>query len=319
MSYAFRLLFFLWSPFILIAQDTILPTHYVEAATHLASAYQASAADEAAAFAALRRRFPRYPARALFERMNIIVSFYPAATYPYDSTDYASAKYKPRIASTPLSAADTRAMVAHAPLLELVAAGVLTPDSAYSVRTAQPRIAPELALYDLQDGQAVAEIGAGTGWFALWLAATLPNSPVYVNEIDVLITQSIAAKIADHPAVFGRDRVRAVLGKKNSTGLPPASCDRIIVRNAFHHFKRMNRMLVSIEEALRPGGVLFVAEPLILPGSSPPQHADGRRACPLVRPRLTIIDDIVQRGWRLTGETAAGDWYVLRFEPPAGR
>lgn len=118
----------------------------------------------------------------------------------------------------------------------------------------------------LMPGQAVADVGAGTGLFEPLLAERVGREGrVYAVDIVPDFVAHIETKAAER----GLTQVQAVLGMEDSIALPAASVDVVFICDAYHHFEDYGAMLDSIHTALRPGGKLVIVEFDRIEGESP--------------------------------------------------
>jgi ubiquinone/menaquinone biosynthesis C-methylase UbiE len=110
-----------------------------------------------------------------------------------------------------------------------------------------------VAALGLEVGQSVADIGAGPGYFTLRLARTVGASGrVYAVEVVADMVGVLRQRIDE----AGLGNVTPVLARDADSLLPPASCDRILVVDTFHHFPDGVAYLRHLGGALRRGGVL---------------------------------------------------------------
>ena len=110
----------------------------------------------------------------------------------------------------------------------------------------------------LRPGDAVADIGAGTGLFTFLFAEQVgPKGTVYAVDIGPAFIKYIAeqAKRRGHEGI-----VKTVLNTPDSTELPAGSIDVAFICDTYHHFEHPEKMLASIHRALRPGGRLVVID-----------------------------------------------------------
>jgi ubiquinone/menaquinone biosynthesis C-methylase UbiE len=110
----------------------------------------------------------------------------------------------------------------------------------------------------LRPGDAVADIGAGTGLFTFLFAESVATKgTVYAVDIGPAFVKYIAeqAKQRGHERV-----VKTVLNTPDSTELPAGSIDVAFTCDTYHHFEHPEKMLASIHRALRPEGRLVVIE-----------------------------------------------------------
>ncbi len=110
----------------------------------------------------------------------------------------------------------------------------------------------------LRPGDAVADIGAGTGLFTQLFADQVgPKGTVYAVDIAPAFLKYIADQAKQH----GHERiVKTVLNTVDSTKLAPGSIDVAFLCDAYHHFEHPEKMLASIHRALRPGGRLIIVD-----------------------------------------------------------
>jgi ubiquinone/menaquinone biosynthesis C-methylase UbiE len=110
----------------------------------------------------------------------------------------------------------------------------------------------------LRPGDAVADIGAGTGLFTQLFAEQVgPKGSVYAVDSGPAFVKYIAeqAKQQGHERV-----VKTVLNTPDSAELPSGSIDVAVTCNTYHHFEYPEKMLASIHRALRPRGRLVVID-----------------------------------------------------------
>lgn len=110
----------------------------------------------------------------------------------------------------------------------------------------------------LRLGDAVADIGAGTGLFSLLFAEQVgPKGTVYAVDIGPVFVSYIASQAKKH----GYETIiKPVLNTQDSTGLALGSLDVAFLCDTYHHFEHPEKMLASIRHALRPGGRLVIID-----------------------------------------------------------
>lgn len=110
----------------------------------------------------------------------------------------------------------------------------------------------------LRPGEAVADIGAGTGLFTRLFAEQVgPKGTIYAVDIGPAFLKHIAQQAKR----FGQDQVvKTILNTQDSTNLPPHSIDVAFTCDTYHHFEHAERMLDSIYRALKPGGRLVIVD-----------------------------------------------------------
>jgi predicted methyltransferase len=114
-----------------------------------------------------------------------------------------------------------------------------------------------VAALELKAGMAVADLGAGTGLFTRLIAdAVGPKGRVYAVDI----SKEFLAHIAKQAHGAGQSQVITIQGSQESTNLAPRSVDLVFLCDVYHHLENHQKMLASIHESLRPGGVLVLVE-----------------------------------------------------------
>lgn len=118
----------------------------------------------------------------------------------------------------------------------------------------------------LKPGQAVADVGAGTGLFTRLFAARVgPQGRVYAIDI----ARSFVDGNLHRAREAGLNNVTGIVSTQTDTRLEGNSVDVVFVCDAYHHFEDPKSMLASIHRALRPGGSLVIVDFERVPGRSP--------------------------------------------------
>lgn len=161
----------------------------------------------------------------------------------------------------------------------------------------------------LVSGQAIADVGAGTGLFTPLLAARVgAEGKVYAVDIVPRFIEHIETKAAER----GLGQVTAILGTDTSTNLEPGSVDVVFVCDTYHHFEDYDAMLQSIHSALRPGGKLVIVEFERVEGVSSEFTLQHIRA-----DKDTFTREIVDNGFAFTEEIdipGMQETFVRHFE-----
>jgi len=117
---------------------------------------------------------------------------------------------------------------------------------------------PELLLQalKLKSGDAVADIGAGTGYYS-WRIAGAVGEKGLVYAVD--IQQEMLDLLAKNMAERKITNVKGVLGTITDPKLPARSVDVVLMVDVYHEFDHPHEMAAAICKALKPGGrVVFV-------------------------------------------------------------
>jgi FkbM family methyltransferase len=102
----------------------------------------------------------------------------------------------------------------------------------------------------------VADIGAGTGYFAFPIARRVPEGRVYAVDIQ----PEMLAYVRERIEATGQDNVTPVLGTITDPGLAAGSIDLAYIVDAYHEFSHPREMGAALVRALRPGGRLILIE-----------------------------------------------------------
>jgi FkbM family methyltransferase len=102
----------------------------------------------------------------------------------------------------------------------------------------------------------VADIGAGTGYFAFPVARRVPEGRVYAVDIQPEMLEYIRQRRESS----GQENVIPVLGTATDPGLSAESVDLVYIVDAYHEFSHPREMGESLVRALRPGGRLILIE-----------------------------------------------------------
>jgi SAM-dependent methyltransferase len=149
----------------------------------------------------------------------------------------------------------------------------------------------------------VADLGAGTGYFAARLGNMLPGGRVYAVDIEPDMVRHLDARAKRE----GLRNVTAVKGEPDDPRLPE-KVDLILLVDVYHHIGARTEYFRRLRESLRPGGRIAIV--------------DFRLDSPVGPPRAArIAPDSVRAEMKGAGyaETTAHDFlpyqYFLVFAP----
>lgn len=125
----------------------------------------------------------------------------------------------------------------------------------------------------IADGAAVADIGAGGGWFTVRLARRVgPNGVVYAQDLQVPMLEAIQRRVDRE----GLKNVRTVKGEIGDPRLTPNSVDVVLIVDAYHEFTNPVELLRHLAAALKPGGRIGVVN-FTKRGGGPGPDSEDRR------------------------------------------
>jgi SAM-dependent methyltransferase len=114
-----------------------------------------------------------------------------------------------------------------------------------------------LRILGIHPESVVADIGAGSGYYVVRLAALVgPKGRVYANDLQPGMLDIIRGRLE-------RERignVEVVLGTPTNPRLPRASLDLALMVDVYHEFSEPQAMLRQVRDALKPDGRLVLLE-----------------------------------------------------------
>ena len=150
---------------------------------------------------------------------------------------------------------------------------------------------------------AVADIGAGTGYFAARLAHMVPRGRVFAVDIEPDMVRYLAER-AQREQV---PNLQAVLGKPGDPRLP-GKVDRVLLVDTYHHIDDRVAYFRRLRESLKPGGEVAIVDFTLESPVGPPPAA--RIAAQQVRVEMQ------RAGYTLAAEhTFLPHQYFLVFKP----
>jgi ubiquinone/menaquinone biosynthesis C-methylase UbiE len=109
----------------------------------------------------------------------------------------------------------------------------------------------------LREGEQVADIGAGSGYFALRFARHVgPSGRVYAVDI----SKEMLAHLEAQAKAASVSNVRAVLAPPDDPLLPDASIDRVFFCDVWHHVDDQASYLEKLKKVLRPDGQVVMID-----------------------------------------------------------
>jgi ubiquinone/menaquinone biosynthesis C-methylase UbiE len=158
---------------------------------------------------------------------------------------------------------------------------------------------------ELKPGQAVADLGAGSGYFTVRLARAVgPAGKVYAVDIDPEMLTYVERRAKEEKL----ENIETVLADPHDPKLAPASVDMIFICDTLHHISERGRYYPLLARALKPGGRLvnvdFQKRPL--PFGPPLEMKIAKEA---------VIEEVKPAGFRLVKEFDFLEYqYFLVFE-----
>ncbi len=117
--------------------------------------------------------------------------------------------------------------------------------------------------------EAVADVGAGTGYFTLPLARAVgAEGKVYAVDAQAGMLARLSEKLSD----AGVTNVIPIQAEADETGLPGSSCDLFFLANVWHEIEDRGAVLVEAWRVLKLGGRIAILDwrPDVEPEHGPP-------------------------------------------------
>lgn len=118
---------------------------------------------------------------------------------------------------------------------------------------------PQLAvkLLEIPTGAAVADVGAGSGYYTELLSNRVgPSGKVHASDLQPGMLRLIRERIEKK----GLTNVEVVQASEDNPGLPKDRLDLILLVDVYHEFSKPQEMLRAMRAALKPGGRLVLLE-----------------------------------------------------------
>lgn len=157
----------------------------------------------------------------------------------------------------------------------------------------------------LEPRMTVADVGAGTGYFAVRLARAVPEGLVIGTDIE----PDMARFLEERARREQLTNLRAVTSTAHRSGLAPGSVDRILVVDVWHHLEKRQDYARDLAAALRPGGRIAIVDFTATAKHGPPAsmritpeamiaelEAAGMKA---VRSPVTLPDQYIVEAWNI--------------------
>lgn len=110
---------------------------------------------------------------------------------------------------------------------------------------------------NIRAGDTIADIGAGTGYFALPLAqAAGAHGKVYAVDSQAEMLEHLRKKLSGQ----GTAIIELIHAEAHTTTLPEASCDLVFLANVWHEFPDRRQVLRESRRILKPGGSIAILD-----------------------------------------------------------
>jgi SAM-dependent methyltransferase len=178
----------------------------------------------------------------------------------------------------------------------------------YPDRAKKLQIDRVMKLLKIAPGSAVADIGAGSGWFTVRAARRVgPKGVVFAQDI----SPEAVKFIDDRAKKESLANIRTVLGVPDDPKLPPASVDAVLLLKVYHEIATPIPFMVRLRGSLRPGALVGVID----------RNGNGSGTDHGL-PQATLEREMTEAGYRRVAQydftKADGQDYFVIFEPVPG-
>ena len=119
----------------------------------------------------------------------------------------------------------------------------------------------------LKPEAAVADLGAGTGYFAARIAKMLPSGTIYAVDVEADMVRYLAERAKRE----GLKNVKPVAGLPDDPRLPE-KVDLILLVDVYHHIEQRERYFRRLTDSLKPGGRIAVIDFRLDSPEGPPKR-----------------------------------------------
>ena len=112
-----------------------------------------------------------------------------------------------------------------------------------------------IAALKLKDGQAIADVGSGTGYFAVRIARAHPKVEVIGSDIE--------ASMVDYLRVRAKkEALPNILSVQSAADSPnlPAPVDVVLIVDTYHHLPNRTDYFRRLQQSLKPGGRVAIVD-----------------------------------------------------------
>lgn len=127
----------------------------------------------------------------------------------------------------------------------------------YPDRDKKLQIGRVMDLLGVQPGRSVADVGAGSGWFAVRAAQRVgPAGMVYAEEINPKAVEAINERVKKERL----GNVRTILGTADDPKLPPKSVDAVLLLKVYHEIAHPVPVMKELHLSLKPGAKVGIID-----------------------------------------------------------
>lgn len=173
-------------------------------------------------------------------------------------------------------------------------------------RDAWQKPAELVAALDLESGQRVADLGAGTGYLLSYLSKAVgPDGAVLAIDPEPTLVEHMRTRAEKG----GLTNVTPILGSLDNPRIPAGSVDLVLILDTFHHIDDRLTYARALQKTLRPGGRVAIID---WQKRDLPVGPKG----PHKLPRGHVVDEMKEAGYELVATPDVLPYqYFLIFRP----
>ena len=158
----------------------------------------------------------------------------------------------------------------------------------------------------LRPDAAVADIGAGTGYFAARLAHFVPQGRVYAVDLE----PDMVKYLGERARREGLDNLTAIAGAADDARLP-GKVDLVLLVDVYHHIEQRESYFRKLAQSLKPDARIVIIDFNAKSKMGPPP---AERIAP-----KRVVAEMDRAGYRLLGEQPIlPNQYFLTFQAKGG-
>jgi ubiquinone/menaquinone biosynthesis C-methylase UbiE len=161
----------------------------------------------------------------------------------------------------------------------------------------------------IRPGMRVADVGAGTGYFAIPIARAVGvEGKVYAVDLQPAMLAKLREKLTEQEAPRN---IELVPGEACKTSLPSKCADVVFIANVWHELEDHTVALQEVARILAPGGVLALLDWRADMNSPPGPPTDHRL------PAAGVLQFLAKSGWKAEEPAHIGRYsYFISALPP---
>ncbi|WP_343485970.1 class I SAM-dependent methyltransferase [Allomuricauda sp. d1] len=109
---------------------------------------------------------------------------------------------------------------------------------------------------NIQPDDAIADIGAGSGYHVFKMANRATEGTIYAVDIQDEMLEALKRR----KKTYGANNVEIIKGGEKTINLPKNALDKVLIVDVYHEMSHPVEILASIQKALKKDGELFLIE-----------------------------------------------------------